>query len=118
MAYRVLLGSTFFASAVAQQYPLFADHRSASLVGQQTLTPELKEWIGDLVRDSNISGYSVAVVRPRSGAPADYGTWGNRTEDGEAMTPDVSPWSDRPGILANSMLNAICVDFDHSGIRL
>lgn len=52
------------------------------------LTSEFDEYITYMMELWSVKGISVAVVR--SGSDPEYGAWGERSEDGQRMTVDVS----------------------------
>ena len=54
----------------------------------QTITPAFVQYIEELMRNNSIPGLALAVVD--STGKAELGAWGNRTEDGDPMTSDVS----------------------------
>jgi hypothetical protein len=53
------------------------------------LGEDLRLSISRVLEQSNVTGYSLGLVRSCS-AEAEYFVWGNRTEEGAAVTPDVS----------------------------
>lgn len=55
---------------------------------QTVLTTEFDEYISYMMDLWSVKGISVAVVKPKS--DPEYGAWGERFEDGERMTVDVS----------------------------
>jgi hypothetical protein len=57
--------------------------------------------ITQLLEESRVPGYSLVVVRPDASDDVEYFTWGNRTEDGDLMTPEVRLPRTRFGALAN-----------------
>jgi hypothetical protein len=55
----------------------------------KVLDRNLLERITRLLKESSVPGYSLVVVRPGALEDVEYFTWGNRTEDGDPMTPEV-----------------------------
>jgi hypothetical protein len=55
----------------------------------KVLDGPLVERITRLLEENHVPGYSLAVVRPGASNDVEYFTWGNRTEDGEPVTPEV-----------------------------
>jgi hypothetical protein len=53
----------------------------------KVITPEFSEFVEQIVNTANIHGLSLAVVRKNG--DAEFGAWGNRTEEGDAMTSSV-----------------------------
>jgi hypothetical protein len=89
----------FGASAFAQlvqvvQTPFNVNTQAASL-GGSILSPKLSSHIRDLLNNASVPGYAIAIVRPGHDidVEVEYGNWGNKTEDGDRVTPDVSPSS-------------------------
>ncbi|KIJ64017.1 hypothetical protein HYDPIDRAFT_91246 [Hydnomerulius pinastri MD-312] len=60
---------------------------SSSSYGGNVITPVLSTLIEEILAAENITGLSVAVV-PKHGTP-EFHTWGDRTEEGDEMTPDT-----------------------------
>ena len=54
----------------------------------KVLEPDLLNYIEDIVNSHGLPGLSVAVVHADSSA--EFANWGNRNEEGDAMTSDVS----------------------------
>lgn len=55
---------------------------------KRVITPELSEYIGNIVWDHHIPGLAFGVVH--SNGTVETAVWGNRTEEGEEVTADVS----------------------------
>ena len=55
----------------------------------KVLSPELYDTISMILRNNTVPGYSLAIVRPGADIEVEYGTWGNRTEGGDEVTPNV-----------------------------
>jgi hypothetical protein len=55
----------------------------------RVLDQSLTEQITRLLKEHNAPGYSIAVVRPDAAEEVEYFAWGNRTEDGAPVTPNV-----------------------------
>lgn len=53
------------------------------------ITPEFFQFVKGIVDSSNIRGLSLAIVRKNE--EPEYGTWGIRTEEGDAMSSIVRP---------------------------
>ena len=51
------------------------------------LSPDVVKSIQSIVDEHQVPGLSLAFVRP--GGSVEYGNWGIRSEDGDAMTSDV-----------------------------
>ena len=95
---RLLLTTAWACSAYAQQWagvqaPLAAaaSEDPGVLEGpKQVITPDIKAFTDNLMRLTNVQGLSLAVVRLENNtAIPEFGTWGNRTEDGDAVQADV-----------------------------
>jgi hypothetical protein len=54
----------------------------------QVFTPEFSAYVGRILEEHKVSGLSLAVVQ--KDGTLELGAWGNKTEDGAHMTPDVS----------------------------
>jgi len=54
---------------------------------RQVLTPEFSDYVGHVLNRNNIPGISLGVIR--KDGTFELGAWGNKTEDGEPVTPDV-----------------------------
>lgn len=54
----------------------------------QIITPDLSEYVQQLREQWNIPGMTLGVVH--SGGKVELEAWGQRTEDGDEMTTDVS----------------------------
>ncbi|KAJ7292861.1 beta-lactamase/transpeptidase-like protein [Mycena rebaudengoi] len=74
--------SVFLAAARASetQHPL-----SIGLHGGKVITDEFSSYIRNAMQAYNISGLSLGVLRPDG--QVEYGSWGNRTEEGDPVTP-------------------------------
>jgi hypothetical protein len=82
-AARLLLAATTGGLLVrAQQAPF-------STTDGPILSTTVKAAIGDMLARSGGPAYSVALVRLDARAPVELAAWGNATEDGDPMTPDV-----------------------------
>ena len=57
--------------------------------GGKVISPELYDTISTILRNNTVPGYSLAIVRPGADTKVEYETWGNRTEDGDEVTPNV-----------------------------
>lgn len=55
----------------------------------KVISPELYDTISTILINNTVPGYSLAIVRPGADTKVEYGTWGNRTEDGDEVTPNV-----------------------------
>jgi hypothetical protein len=51
------------------------------------LTPDLVEFVQDIVDADNVPGLTMAIVHKTG--PAELGAWGIKSEDGTKMTTDV-----------------------------
>jgi hypothetical protein len=72
----------------AQQAPFsIASHRTDS--DDPILSAAVRTAIGDMLARSGSPAYSVALVRLGARTPLELATWGNATEDGDLMKPDV-----------------------------
>lgn len=57
--------------------------------GQDTAIDEsFSNYVENLMKQWNITGLSLAIVK--QGEDTEFGNWGNKTEDGEKMTSEVS----------------------------
>ena len=57
---------------------------------RRAITPEISALTEQLLKERHVPGFSVGVVRlERGSANTEYGSWGNMTEDGLPVTPDV-----------------------------
>ena len=87
------LGKAYALLAVTSSYfePWFGNILAPNLSSPQAspiISNGVQEYIGDLVGKFNVSGLALTVVRPDG--EVEYGSWGNRTEDGDKVTPEVS----------------------------
>jgi hypothetical protein len=63
---------------------------SGSAAGAQAptvITDEFSKFVQDTMQANNVSGLSVGVLRPDG--QVEYGSWGERTEEGDPITPGV-----------------------------
>lgn len=71
-----------------------AFHRPKSAVatpdGSAVITQNLRDTIGQILQKNAVPGSAIALVRLGDDGGAEYGAWGNRTEDGDPVTTDVS----------------------------
>jgi hypothetical protein len=58
------------------------------------LDKHLNDTIARILKENNIPGYSLVLVRPQAQTKVEYGAWGIRNEDGDPMTPQVRSLSD------------------------
>ena len=56
-------------------------------VNDTVITPGFSNFVQRLLTDHHVKGLSLAVVRADG---VEYGAWGNSTEEGDSVTPDVS----------------------------
>jgi hypothetical protein len=92
LAICVLAGATVIAGEHAHwQQSLVSEESSCEPLSSasKVLDRNLLERITRLLEHSYAPGYSLVVVRPGASEDVEYFTWGNRTEDGEPMTPEV-----------------------------
>lgn len=75
------LGFVCSAAGQAFQHPLSTDSKRA-------LTPDIVDHIQAVIKQHNVPGLSLAVIH--ADGETEFGAWGNKTEDGDPMTPDVS----------------------------
>ena len=54
----------------------------------QVFTPEFSDYVHRILEEHKVPGLSLAVVQ--KDGTLELGAWGNKTEDGAHMTPDVS----------------------------
>lgn len=52
------------------------------------INTEVTEYIENLIDLFNVTGLALTVVRPDG--DVEFGSWGNQTEDGDKVTPEVS----------------------------
>lgn len=84
-----LLSSSVASGRHQQPLPWQNTQQSPGRVSK-IITPDFRAWVDGLLEQDFVGGYSIAIVRPHSSIPEEFGNWGNSTEDGEGMTPDVS----------------------------
>ena len=108
----LLLTTAWVCSAYAQQWlgvqaPLAeAPLEEAGLLAgsKQAITPDIKDFAEKLMRLTNVQGLSLAVVRLENNtAIPEFGIWGNRTEDGDAVRADVRVSFPRNQCVSSSM---------------
>jgi hypothetical protein len=94
MLVHLVYGSALAALAYAHaQNPLqWSQQEQQKLAAGNILTPEFNTWIEELMQNNTVRGHSVVIVRTNGSIPEELGAWGNRTEDGDAMTPNVSDY--------------------------
>ena len=83
MHLHILLVSLLLSNTLAQGRV----YSRAGLNAKKILTPPVKAWIQDVQSSLDVPGISVAVVQNTD--DPEFGTWGIRSEDGDAMTSDV-----------------------------
>ena len=95
------LGALFFLTALATPYalgnavqvPLDASNLVSTQPapnGRVVITPDVSALAERLLKKHHVPGLSVGVVRLTEDAVlTEIGTWGNKTEDGDAVQPDV-----------------------------
>ncbi|EJD02324.1 beta-lactamase/transpeptidase-like protein [Fomitiporia mediterranea MF3/22] len=54
---------------------------------ERVLNPEFSNYVDHLMELWNVKGVSMAVIKPAG--DVEFGSWGNRTEDGEPMSPET-----------------------------
>jgi CubicO group peptidase (beta-lactamase class C family) len=53
------------------------------------LDKHVNDTVAQILKEHNVLGYSLVLVRPRAQTKVEYGVWGIRNEDGDPMTPQV-----------------------------
>jgi hypothetical protein len=53
------------------------------------ITPEFSDFVQNVMQRLDVPGLSLAISR--HGGTPEVGAWGHKTEDGDPVTPDVSP---------------------------
>ncbi|KAJ7292878.1 beta-lactamase/transpeptidase-like protein [Mycena rebaudengoi] len=76
--------SVFLAAARASETQAPLD---IGLHGGKIITDEFSSYIRNAMQAYNVSGLSLGVLRPDG--QVEYGSWGNRTEEGDPVTPAV-----------------------------
>ncbi|KAJ7691779.1 beta-lactamase/transpeptidase-like protein [Mycena rosella] len=66
----------------ASQVPILNDFREAKVI-----TEELSSYIQGQLQANNVTGLSLGIVLPNGGV--EFAAWGNRTETGDAVTPET-----------------------------
>ena len=108
----LLLTTAWACSTYAQQWlgaqaPLAAaapEDPGVLEVPKQVITPDIKAFTDNLMRLTNVQGLSLAVARLENNtAIPEFGTWGNRTEDGDAVREDVRVSFTRNQCVSSSM---------------
>jgi hypothetical protein len=91
----LLLGGSACAQLVQVAQAPFALNTQETSLGSSVLSRELDSYIQDLLNNASIPGYALGIVRLDRGidAEVEFGNWGNKTEDGDKVTPDVSSLS-------------------------
>lgn len=87
----VLLSVTVVASGVVapnEQVPLLGLERPSVSLHHGVLSKELTNTVAAILKNNTVPGYSLAIIRP--GQDVEFGSWGNRTEEGDKTTPQVS----------------------------
>ncbi|KAJ7292859.1 beta-lactamase/transpeptidase-like protein [Mycena rebaudengoi] len=74
--------SVFLAAARASETQTPLD---TGLHGGKIITDEFSSYIRNAMQAYNVSGLSLGVLRPDG--QVEYGSWGNRTEEGDPVTP-------------------------------
>ena len=90
MRLRILTAVVLATRLYAAQVPLVPSQPSAH--SGRALTPELSAYAEQLLEDFGIHGASVGVVyrnKTTGSVETEFGTWGNRTEEGDAVQKDV-----------------------------
>lgn len=55
--------------------------------GHKVIDEELSSYIQNQLQDNNVTGMSLGIVLPNG--EVEFGAWGNRTEKGDLVTPEV-----------------------------
>lgn len=55
---------------------------------KQAITPELSMYVETIMRENGVPGLALGVFQ--NSGESEFAAWGNRTEDGEPLTTDVS----------------------------
>ncbi|KAJ7485553.1 hypothetical protein FB451DRAFT_59680 [Mycena latifolia] len=66
----------------ASQVPLSINNRQ-----EKVITEELSSYIQGQMHTNNVAGLSLGIVLPTG--EVEFGAWGNRTETGDAVTPET-----------------------------
>ena len=65
---------------------------SNSTVNANVITPDLATYVEATLQQNSIPGLAIGFVRLNNGSvTTEFGAWGNMTEDGSAVVPEVSP---------------------------
>lgn len=64
-------------------------HSQSRRAKGSVITPAITDQINQILQNGTVPGYSVAIVHVGDGGGVEYGVWGNRTEDGDLVQPDV-----------------------------
>ncbi|KAI0070057.1 beta-lactamase/transpeptidase-like protein [Panus rudis PR-1116 ss-1] len=76
-------------TAQHDQKPFRVDTGSAVINHGQAITPALSQYAEALLRNYSAPGLSVGVVHLQDETPVfEFGAWGNRTENGDHVTPE------------------------------
>ena len=68
------------------------DVEAATRTRKSALTADISAFAERLLKERRVPGISVGVVQLNGGSViAEFGTWGNMTEDGDAVKPEVRP---------------------------
>jgi hypothetical protein len=76
------------------QVPLATTKPPSGSESPTILDQLLNDTIAQILKEHNVPGYSLVLVRPQAQTKAEYGAWGIRNENGDPMTPQVRPLSD------------------------
>lgn len=85
--YLVLLELSLVAASWCAQVPLGVDNHNAGTHSGQVINKDFEEFVEKTRVDGSIPGLSIGIVRPDG--QVEYGAWGEKTEDGEPMTPET-----------------------------
>lgn len=81
-----ILASVLLQSVYAGQVVLKANAPATRL--NHAITPAFSTFVEGFIAENHILGLSLGVVY-RDGSSTEYGVWGNRTEDGDKVSPEV-----------------------------
>lgn len=85
----LLVAATFATLCSASQVPLALPN--GSVASGRAITPEADAFARALLERHGVPGMSAGVVYLKDGGAVEteFGTWGIRTEDGDAVSPEV-----------------------------
>ena len=88
-------------------------------IHKRLVTPATRSFIGQVLKNNSINGFSLVIARPGTSEPLEYGNWGTQNEEGDPVTQKVSLSVKRLnlGIISCLSADSLYDWFYHEGVR-